>query len=151
MIENDDPVFGDGDTEITRLLASLRQVEPTLEGRVDCRLLIARELARRQSSAHQPARAWWRRSISVPVPLAMALSVILMAVFWVKQPQRDASDEVATSAPNHSRDADVRQQEHANAEKPQETKVEVYVSGTYLCGIGQLNTVTRYVTQESGK
>ena len=62
-LENDDE-FDLDETEMRDLFSSLKQIQPTLEGKVQNRTTVAHELAKRQSTVIHPAQSWWQRSLA---------------------------------------------------------------------------------------
>lgn len=155
MNQHDPHSPADSDIETFQLLALLKQVNPPLEARVNFRMTIARELARLQEVSRRPEETWWKRSINVPLPLAfgLALSILLTVVVWLRQPpsRNVPRNDSAFAPPRHSRASDVPPKDLSTLAASPEDALELYVSNTYLCGVGPLSTESRYVLQEPGK
>lgn len=99
------PEPGD-DPEFDELIAPLKRLEPPLETRVANRVAVAAELRALGNANRQRRLPWWRRSISIPLPIAA--SVALLAAFalpssfrgWQNRPptHAEAPNQLANDA-----------------------------------------------------
>ena len=153
MTEHEERLPDENDSETTHLFDLLRQVEPTLEARVNFRSTVANELARIQSTPLCQPKTWWKRSISIPLPVALGLSVLLMAGIWINHNQwkQELARDVVKPPLRDSVDRVISEPNDSLPEKSEQPTLELFVSNTYLCGVGPLRTETRYVFQEPGK
>lgn len=127
------------DAFLTACLATLKQLEPSLASRLQNRLAIANQLHQRQSAIGRKPSVWWRRSISIPIPIAAAAVLLLVrATIWnLIRPANSAPQTAATQAPTK------------DASSPSELPAIAYFeTGTYLCGIGRLKSDYGYFIQE---
>jgi hypothetical protein len=153
-----DPSPGSFDEQsLCDLLAPLRDLQAPLATQIANRQSLANVLhERRQQSASRP-RPWWRRNVSVPIPLAAAI-LLLAVVFTLQQlvSSQHASSHLAREAardaapgPAHQpqapppRGGDSREAMLA-ALQPSAT-VQSMESGIYLSGIGSLNSKVVYL------
>jgi len=127
---NDDPLLAE-------MLSPLKRLEPSLEARVANRQAVVAAL----SSLHAVNRPlpWWRRSISIPVPIAAALVLLLAVALYANLRSHPAKEAVAVNSntaafPKSS--ADTRQ------------AVEYYETETYLCGVGRVSSESYYVVKD---
>lgn len=89
-----DPHESLSDEALDGLLAPLRAATPSDEVRAANRASVRRALARRM----QPP--WWRRTVAVPLPIAIAATVIFAltaaALFWPRGVERTTLDPTKT-------------------------------------------------------
>ena len=138
----DDPI-------LEEMLASLKRLEPPLESRIANRMAIAAELSSLRMGNRPRYLPWWRRSISIPAPIAACLLVLgaylLQARFHGGQ-QRLPVDFAAPMLPVE-RAADVQA---VTAKHPSDAhaKLEYFATETYLCGIGRLKSESGYFIKD---
>jgi hypothetical protein len=127
------------DAFLTACLATLKQLEPSLDSRLQNRLAIANQLHQRQSAIERKPSVWWRRSISIPIPVAAAVALLLVgATIWnVIRPANSTPQTAAT----HARANDANSPSVLPA-------IAYFETGTYLCGIGRLTSDYGYFIQE---
>ena len=86
---------------------------------------------------------WWRRSISIPVPLAAALAVLMAVALassfrgWQEQSPRHVAGPV--------RDDKAAVAKSTSDERP---VLKYYETETYLCGVGRLDSESYYVIKD---
>jgi hypothetical protein len=127
------------DAFLTACLATLKQLEPSLASRLQNRLAVANELHKQSGAAATKDLRWWRRSISIPIPIAAASIILLLgATIWsFVRPANSAPQSVATPAPLKAANSLLA-----------EPAVAYFETGTYLCGIGRLKSDYGYFIQE---
>ena len=112
----------------------LRTIEPSLAARVRNYKVVAAELSCLQSSGVPVS--WWRKSISLPISVIIALAVVMcfvMSLPWMSRYEKVIPQESPRLA-----DESV-----TNLAKHGGTRV---VTSTYLCGVGRVgyHAVQRY-------
>jgi hypothetical protein len=129
------------DEVLERLLAPLRQVEPSLHARVRNRMAIADALRRQREIEQKRSRPWWSRRVSIPVPIAAALLIaaglaLMMSYrgIWTTPSARMAAREQAADRGPFV-PADRR-------------GIAYHETETYLCGFGRLKSESGYFIQE---
>lgn len=136
------------EVDVESLLSPLRQIEPLPAARAEFRAAVAAELERGTVHRHSP---WWRRTIAVPVPVALTavlLVVVSMALTLLAQRRVGPSGQLpqATSpAPAESVAPNTIAAKGSPFESPE---IEYYSSETYLCGIGRISSVSGYSIRE---
>ena len=136
---------------LEELFASLRRLEPPLEARIANRLAVAAELSVVRNANRQRALPWWRRSISVPLPLAASLLVLAALVVPMRLAQWNERSSTQPEAPNSSANQAAGTHETTSAGKRMpgdHPKLSYYQTETYVCGIGPVNSESRYFIQE---
>ncbi len=136
--------------EMVELLSSLSRLEPSLPGRIENRRVVAAELAR-LSRQHQCSEPWWRRSISIPWPLAIAASLLLMygatLIKGRSSPSNDHALQIANDPellrPPASDSAKETEREQSQTERP-----SFEIQQTYVCGVGRISTHSFYHIEE---
>ena len=123
-------------------LAALRKLEPSLESRLQNRIALANELQRRCGAPGTNRSPWWRRSISVPIPVAAAAVVLLLAaIIWTRARSANSTPQnVALHPPVNATSLPIAPPAFAYFE-----------TETYLCGIGRLKSDHGYVIQEQNQ
>jgi len=128
---------------IAEMLSGLHELEPSLESRLENRRVIASEIARLGESRSGPL-PWWSRSLSVPIPIAIAASLMLLMYGTSQLIHQSDSASVAESVepvqPSHL--------DSTNDREPEEQS-SFEVTETYLCGVGRLSTHTIYTFKEN--
>jgi hypothetical protein len=145
------PEWGD-DPLLEEIFSQLRRLDPPLETRVANHMAIAAELSRLLDAKRSQQLPWWRRSISIPVPLAASLLVLTALVLSASYRgwQERLTSHVA--APDRSAESDAT----ADGEKavfamhkPNAHEVSKhYETETYLCGFGRVNSESYYFIKE---
>jgi hypothetical protein len=150
MIDNDDTSPDSQDVDFAGKINLLRGIEPTVASRVKNRTVIAAALACRNSGA-APA-AWWRRSVSIPVPVAMAACVVFLASVLLWLPRlKDAAvgaESVAGSTVAEHQGASNTTETSLNSGEDDDTPLEYRASATYVCGVGRISYESAYYFQE---
>ncbi len=145
------PGSGHGDDNVKSLLGPVRELEPPLETRLANRAAITEELARLQTRQTQRGLPWWRRSIQVPVPLAIGLAASVVAAFavtWNSQaggaPDRLArpNNEPARQKINWAPTSSSIQLASVT------TEPQYYERSVYLVGVGPIDMESGYEIQE---
>jgi hypothetical protein len=151
---NDCRTEPDDDSALERALSSLKSIEPPLATRIQNRTAVAAALVSFMSANRRRHLPWWRRTISVPLPVAACfLLICALAVAsrfrgdddksplqMAVHDQRPLTAQGAGKAPTI---ADGRSDAHP---------VLVYrESATYLCGIGQLHSTRGYFFKEQDR
>ena len=150
-MNDDSHLQPDDDGKLEQILSHLKHLEPPLEARIVLRRVVAAELSRAGSASRQGNRAWWRRSISIPVPVAA--SILLVTVFAIVFTVRGgpAPGPPGLAAPHLSEESvgATGDRVAVAARMPQmRATTKYYAAETYLCGIGRVNSESRYITQE---
>ena len=130
------------------LLGPLHDLQAPLATQIANRQSLANVLHERPLQSASRARPWWRRSVSVPIPLAAA--ILLLAVIFVMQ-QRASSQLArdAVSGPAQQpqallpRNGDSREARLAALQPSANCRSRE--SGMYLSGIGSLNSKVVYL------
>ncbi len=153
MNDNRDSVPEPSDeTALNEQLARLKQLQPPLETRVANHIAVAQALAELKRMPHQCQLPWWRRSISLPVPVAA--SVALLAAMSLASSFRNWPEEsrIHASAPQHAGQNNAGNRgEHLTVAKhaPRPAaELRYYETETYLCGVGRLSSETGYFYKE---
>ncbi len=136
--------------EVAELLGSLRSLEPSLESRLENRRVIASELARLSQASSPASTAWWKRSVSIPVPVAIAASVVaLCGATWLGLDSFKglATSTEMTSQPS-SQNLDVPKIVAPARESKPVARPSFEMTETYLCGVGRISTDTLYTLEE---
>jgi hypothetical protein len=146
MTQRDDSVAEPDDDALLRAtLECLKQIEPPLQARIASRIAVAAELGPWRSANAFP---WWRRSISVPIPVAASLLVaaaLLLAVGmhgWAR-PTADATPDRPAE-----RDTSAGEATRAVAQGAPRRALKYSETETYLCGVGRLHSESRFSVEE---
>lgn len=138
-----------GDAEFESLLRSLRALEPPLETRLLNRAAVSEALAQVQSSRVQRELPWWRRTIPVPVPLAIGLAAAVMAAFVMvrKLPRNDR--EIGRSPPSSETQGQMIVEEPSPIRLTSAVStLQYYERQTYLVGVGPIQMESGYQIEE---
>ena len=130
--------------EISEMLSGLRSLEPSLQSRLENRQVIAKELARLSEHSSRP-RAWWNRSLSIPIPLAIAASLLL--VYGATLLSDRTGGGQLTEAVEVENAPSIKIEPPRESEQYERSSFEV--TETYLCGIGRLSTHSFHAIQEN--
>jgi ferric-dicitrate binding protein FerR (iron transport regulator) len=144
------------DKELEAMLSPLKAIEPTLEARLANRRAVAEELSEESRWAQPTLRAesirrpWWRRSVSVPVPLALGLAVMMaLAVVSSFQNWRERPAKAPTNAGEVAiANAKVETNATTKGTVSGRPATKFYESETYLCGIGRISSESSYVFRD---
>jgi|GEM_PF-1354531 len=138
------------DTELAEAFAQLRRLEPSMSARLANRAMVATAL-RVADAARE--RRWWRRSISVPMPVAasllalLAITASISAAAWLEARQPDESSAAIASDEPKNRD---QNDDSRSVERRRAARVSGYsATETYLCGIGRIQSNSRYSQTEN--
>ncbi len=143
----------DSDTRdpiLEAMLLPLKDVLPSEQGRLNTRMALAAELGRQQAARQRRELPWWRRKVSLPVPLAAAL--VLMAALAVPLAigawlgELPAWVPTAKESPRGAGQDDVQRLaiDKASGAEP----AGLYETETYLCGVGRIRLESRVVVKE---
>jgi len=137
------------DRLLEKMLFPLKRLEPPLEARIANRQAVAAALSSPSAVNQQRHLPWWHRSVSIPVPFAAALVLLMAATFcasfrnW-QQPSAplvaapgQAAKNTATAGGNRV----VLGQPVPNAYLTSKN----YETETYLCGVGRVSSESYYV------
>lgn len=126
--ENDDESAAND--ELERFLEPLKQAGPSAIGKARIREAVASALA---ESATDRARRlpWWRRSISVPIPIAAALVLLALVAAFAG---RSGSASSAKVEPQVAAET--------------EPRVNYRASEIFLCGIGKVSSERIFEVRE---
>src|SRR5689334_4244864 len=72
----------DDDTLLEEMLSNLKRLEPPLETRIANRQAVSAALSAFEAVKRPRELPWWRRSVSIPVPFAAALGLLLAAMLY---------------------------------------------------------------------
>jgi hypothetical protein len=152
---NDYRVEPNDDPALERVLSPLRSIEPPLVARVENRIAVAEALCSLMSANRKRRSAWWRRSISVPVPIAACFLVVcslpLALRFHGESQPSPAHMAERERRPEHAVGAS-RETVTVAPGEPDARPVLVYrESATYVCGIGQLKSTRGYFFKEQDR
>ena len=135
------------DATFEEIFSILKRVEPPLEAKVAIRRAVADAMSYSGTARRKRDLPWWRHSISVPVPIAACLFVLVaLATPSIVRGLRE-------SPPDQSRNrvADISVRPTAPAKRPNlsHTLGKYSESETYLCEIGRVKHEARYLFEES--
>jgi hypothetical protein len=139
------------DADLESLLSPLQRIEPPAAAREEFRAAVAAELDGGVAPQRGP---WWRRTIAVPVPVALGAAVMLLAsAAWsvshrptVDHPALDSQPVVRPAGPEIALLA--RAEPAATSPVPPSPELEYHVTETYLCGVGRVRSVSSYSIRE---
>ena len=145
------PESGD-DPLLEEIYSHLKRLEPPLETRVANRVAVAAELGRLLDASRKQRLPWWRRSISIPVPLAaslLALAALVLPSIYREGREQPAMHVDAPVQPEKGA-ADRRIENPGKAKRTPAGQVvmKYYETETYLCGVGRVSSETRYFIKE---
>lgn len=152
---NDYAIEPDDDPALERAFAGLRSIEPPLAARIENRIAVAKALSLSMSANRQRRLPWWRRSISVPVPIA-ACFLLICALAVASRFRGDDERSPLPMAEHEQRPQSVHETYGETATvapgEPDARPVLVYrETATYLCGIGQLKSTRGYFFKEQDR
>ena len=153
-----DPTNGpserDDDDQIREALAPLQNLEPRTESRIRNQIAVTEAMAR----SHQPARGselrWWHGTVSMRVPVAVSLAVLVVVAFAAQEIryQRRVEASLGSQESLLQLPADVRtpldQSSSGSASEAPPDEMEYFATETYLCGIGTLESESIYTFVE---
>ncbi len=141
------------DADLAETFAHLRRLEPSMAARLANRAAVAAELRAIEAADVLRERPWWRRSISVPMPVAASLLALLAitapmsATAWLEARQVDGPPAVGANDVPHDQVASGDSRIVARRQ-PAESR-GYSVTETYLCGVGRINSNARYSQTEN--
>ena len=149
MSNNDDLSTNDLDDELAEAIQLLRRVEPRAASRARNRTVIALELERMKKSV--ATRAWWNRSVVVPVPVVLGIcAAFLIMITWLPSWGVDSrkGNSIAAPSVDEGRDSIENEQIIFARQEDQTQRMEHEASETYLCGIGRVEYESIYHLRE---
>jgi hypothetical protein len=150
MNNDGDSNLDEDELEIQPTMELLKRLEPTLASRIKNRRIVATGLATHERRFLSSSVPWWRRSISIPLPVALAVVLLLASAFLWLPMLRDRPGGFAVSsnsAEPFSGTAAVAtpaKSSRANAERT----LGYSATETYLCGIGRIKDESIYEVKE---
>lgn len=132
------------DRLLAELLAPLQGIEPPLESRITNRRAISAALSSLSAAAPYVNLPWWRRSISIPMPLAAALVLAVAALVFsqIRARRHQLPDSTNSPAPI----AVVPAAKTSAVDAP--PAVKHFETETYLCGVGRVSSESYFAIQE---
>ena len=149
--DNSRPEPGE-DRRLVEILSPLKSLEPPLAAQIANRQAVSAALSALLAANQQRQLPWWRRSISVPVPLAVALAVLLAATLLssFRNWREPAEPPVVVQGQPATGPAVARKSAAATFQPVAHVRPtwSHYETETYLCGVGRVNSETYYVLKE---
>jgi hypothetical protein len=150
MNSDNDSTPDEDEHELLPMMDLLKRLEPTLASRVENRRTVAAELRNREWQLPECPQPWWRRSISVPIPVAL-VGALLSAAALVSWPilgasPHDFTASVKSAAPPNRANAVAELSKSIGENSDQ--RVDYRATETYLCGIGRIRHESIYEYQE---
>ena len=152
MSQADDFEEREDDADLESLLSPLKRIEPPAAARDEFRAAVAAELDR--SAVVRKRGPWWRRTIAVPVPVALSAALLMSAsVAWsVSRSPADGGTEIDSSTrPTPVAPAPSLAVPRALAElrpvRPS-SNVEYVSTEVYVCGVGPVKSTSSYIVRE---
>jgi len=124
------------DRDLEEAVALLRTIQPSSEARQNNQMVVASELKRLQ--ARSAPVSWWKKSVSVPVPVAIGLGILACSVPWVVRFSVESNRQPDTALNRSALDVETDSDSHATEQ----------VKATYLCGVGLIERETFHWHQE---
>lgn len=135
----------DDDPTIEAALSPLRSIEPTAAARARNRTAIAAALEESNRAKSVRLAPWWRRSISVPVPVA---ACVLLIISLLVASKFQSKSEAPKSVPA----AETTPSSGPPTNAPIDNQPLVYrETATYVCGIGELHSTRGYFFKEQNQ
>jgi hypothetical protein len=152
---NDCRLEPDDDPALEALLSRVRAIEPPLAARIKSRLAVTEALESLANVTRRSGLPWWRRSVSVPLPVAACFLLVCALGVASRFRGDDGTSPVQTSM----HDQRAQAAHDASGERAAVTATQfdarpvlVYrESATYLCGIGQLKSTHGYFFKEQDR
>jgi hypothetical protein len=140
------------ESRLEEVLSSLKRLEPPLEARIANRQAVSAALSSMPAASQQRHLPWWRRTVSIPVPLATALGLLVAVATYssIRNWQQRSAVHVAAPALSVDKTATA----HGNSTaivQPMATaqsSLKFYGTETYLCGVGRVSSESYYVIKE---
>ena len=155
--DDDSPLEPAEDPLFDEAIARLKRLEPPLQTRINNRVIVADAL--KSLSRAGQSRAWWRRSISIPLPLAAALAVIFAVA--LSQNLRAGRERAAVEVMQPVGQSDRRTNDLTGIapETPKDVARshdlrpdrQSYAKETYLCGLGRLRFESANFSKEQSR
>jgi hypothetical protein len=147
------PEPGD-DPMLDEALSHLKRLEPPLETRIGNRIAVADALSSLRGANRQRRLPWWRRSVSIPVPIAASVLVVL-AAFVAQSGLRGGPEQppAHTVAPVQSAEfvADASRNGTTGSAPNSRPVLKYREAQTYVCGIGRLKSESGYFIKEQNR
>jgi hypothetical protein len=145
------PEPGD-DSMLGEMFSHLKRLEPPMETRIANRRAVAAELGALVAASEKRHVPWWRRTISIPVPVAACLAVLAALALTSSFRGEKEPSPVRMAAPDQPAERAI----HAPRAKTEVAKhtpdaqpvLEYRATETYLCGIGRVNWESGYFIKE---
>lgn len=140
-------------TDLAETLAQLRRLEPSMAARLANRAAVTAELRAIEAADVLRERPWWRRSISVPMPVAASLLALLAitapmsAAAWLKA--GETAERPAATTNDHPQNHFTTGDSRIVARRQPAESPGYSVTETYLCGVGRINSNARYSKTEN--
>jgi hypothetical protein len=142
----------DDDPLLDEMLSPFKRLEPPLAARIANRQAVSAALCAFPAANQQRHLPWWRRSISIPVPWAAALAMLLVVASFssVRNWQARTVPRIAAPPPNTKDAATAAGNDTVAAQRPEVTLPtwKYYETETYLCGVGRVSSESYYIVQE---
>jgi hypothetical protein len=149
---NDSLPEPDDDPLLEEMLSHLKRLEPPLAARIANRQAVSAALSSFNAVSQQRHLVWWRRSVSIPMPLAAAL-VMLMAIALYSS-FRNWQERSALLIATTAQPRDDAATAHGNTTALTQPVAKAYPTWqhyeteTYLCGVGRVNSESYYAIKE---
>jgi hypothetical protein len=131
------------DPLLDQAFSCLQRLQPPLESQARNRAAVSQELGHLWTAKQKRWLPWWRRTIAVPVPLAVGLAALIAILFFAGY--RYGSQTVSPQHLQHANGMNGTNQAAAHPE------LEYYETETYLCGIGRLRSTSGYSIREENQ
>lgn len=128
------------DSLLEEMLSPLKRLEPPLEARVANRRAVSAALSSFQAVNRQSHLPWWHRSVSIPVPFAAALALLVAVAFYASSRNWQEQSAITIAAPGQPAVATPR----ADAQPTWKH----YETETYLCGVGRISSESYFAIKE---
>lgn len=142
----------DQDRALQRLLAPLRVVGPTLEEQVRTRVAVAEELAWVQRERRPWAGPWWKRRVTIPLPLAagwmLALGLAVLGAYYQGQRSVGVPNASQVVSAGHAAVPPSKKDAQAAVRNVGDNQLQYFASEVYICGIGKWQSESGYFYQE---
>jgi hypothetical protein len=137
------------DKQLEEMLAPLIHIEPPLEARIANRQAVSAALHSFHVLNEQRHLPWWCRSISIPVPLAAALTLLMAFSLYSSFHNWQQPSVPLIAAPNKaSAPAGSNSAAKLPAVANQQPVVTHYETEMYLCGVGRVTSESYYAIKE---
>lgn len=146
--------FDDGDdgAGLESLLSPLKRIEPTTKAREEFRAAVAIALAR--DTVVRSRSPWWRRSVAVPVPVALSVAILICAtITWSVNLSWQTDERAIDSRPRGmpvapSLPLPVSRSPVELRRVPPSMNIEHITTEVYVCGVGPVKSTSSYIVRE---